>query len=1410
MADIPMQLDGGDDFEDEEITGGIGSVHNDAVGPEDQKPSPTEIAESEQGDPDADHEMKVKLEKRKRNENGAAVPVPSDDEDGDESPSKRPLRGDDQPLTSRELRELLFGHVSEMKSAWKEFQGRLGRVEQDQKRTDFEVRNLQSRTRVLEKDSQGCRQLCDSTSKKLDELTEEVKNMKVQLAEPARVPNPPPGPQSDAHGSSDPWSDYLRKRQSQPPESGVNSKGDLPDKNDMLTDDEKRTLVVGGWLQDTKRSVIEEEIAGLLSHEDMKPLLDADRLAIYGPRRSVGMLKFVVREGESYSNVRNRMWEVIKALGRIKYPLPSTKNGDETRTVWASFVKTKSARQRSTHVSMIRRVTIALAVDANANSGVNGGNANTSPLDYDCDWNMGTVWAGSLKLGSATHRMPRDEDCVTMTGGWVSLSSVARTAGCSTDDAKMAFEPHPKDQRASLPSRVRLYAKRRWGRAAQWNLGGQDVTLLDLAAKDANLLFVQEISRDVAGWDDFDTDEFHWVVHRDPRQWRGVAIGFSLDIFDSVLFKIACSRGIWLVARVKGLGRVVLGSLHAHTGTTNAVYQAAIHEFLDACPRRFRHLPLLCGVDANEVPTWIDTADGHLDIGTSSTNLNEMIHGANQLGCKPIPPCLAHRNSPTHFPRDPLRSGRQIDMILNRQINVDSLVIDAERRHVVGSDHAFVYSEIYSQKSSKATWGNDSRARWVHTSLPTCEIVDAEDLELLAEKYTRPVQSKAYRDDDEVKNAILHAREVGTSAEWKKVHKLRRSARKRWKINRFSEILKGDWTQYRQLQNEKKRCRGWWGELLADRSSEQLTHDIKCHLEEKMCDADRVNWNDELHEQVSCIEQKGDFRAFTLVDMRTELQSMKCRSAVGPDKIGVHLLREIANHETLCYGLLDLINHIVRTQELPEKWEVSFLALLAKCKSPAGPKDLRPICISSAFQKLISKMVCARAMPVMRRGSRVSCCGRGRQAADLIGCISRMRDSTKEWKLPMLLCKLDVAGAFDRVDRSRVAQLLVQRLAGQSLDAELRYLLLQLREHHLVGAAPGGHPLSLSPNVGIKQGAVESAEIFGLVVDALLMELVECKQWGDFGLPFENLQIDLLFYQDDIFILETEMARLARRIRVVDRCLQRAGLKLAAEKTKIVANQHYRGCRKVRVGDACFEIAPLGEGLKVLGLTFSLSSNQSEQAQELISRTRAAAAAHREILNAPGSWHHKMSILRSLVESQFAWTAGALHWSKDDLNALNLVQLHTCRSAFKIRRLRDESWVSWHSRSLRFVRVWLVNQHFPRWSERVLVLQHTLHGHWARHVEIINGVAHAGAPLRALNWRNMYWWRAQQALSDRVGVRHEGRFYASNTERQLAQCHGTLWHVTAQDRDRWTRERPAYVQEWDVRWCNGRQLSIRF
>ena len=352
-------------------------------------PSPTELAPSEDDADVKQVDMEAQPEKRKRDdvklEAGIGSPVASPIPDGPdadlESPSKRPQRGSEPPLAVDEIRQLLCGHVAEMKDAWKSFQSRLDSVESQQVAQNLELGTLHTRTVTLEKDAQGLKTKHTHFTKKVDDLAQEVKNMKVQMGEiqekiGSSVTPAAPAPAGTALPSgNDPWGDYLRRRGHQPAAGSKDAgrhDGAGPatnDKADTLTDDEKRTLVVGGWLRDTKRTIIEQEFSAVFAMEDFKKLVDSEKLQIYGPRRSVGMLKFDIREGEDAEAMKKRMWEVVRFFQQAKIPLESTKAEGDVKTIWASFVKTRTARLKSAHVSLIRRVTIALALDARTEHG---------------------------------------------------------------------------------------------------------------------------------------------------------------------------------------------------------------------------------------------------------------------------------------------------------------------------------------------------------------------------------------------------------------------------------------------------------------------------------------------------------------------------------------------------------------------------------------------------------------------------------------------------------------------------------------------------------------------------------------------------------------------------------------------------------------------------------------------------------------------------------------------------------------------------------------------------------------------------------------------------------------------------------------------------------------------------------
>ena len=232
-----------------------------------------------------------------------------------------------------------------------------------------------------------------------------------------------------------------------------------------------------------------------------------------------------------------------------------------------------------------------------------------------------------------------------------------------------------------------------------------------------------------------------------------------------------------------------------------------------------------------------------------------------------------------------------------------------------------------------------------------------------------------------------------------------------------------------------------------------------------------------------------------------------------------------------------------------------------------------------------------------------------------------------------------------------------------------------------------------------------------------------------------------------------------------------------------------------------------GESIKVLGVSFDFSSPHSQQAEELLGRARAAYAEHRPLLLAKGSWQHKINIVSMLIASTWRWVAGSVHWSRESLTKANSLQTQILRTAFRMKRRRDESWMDWNQRTLRDVRCYIHAHNIPRWSTLVLTLQHQLLGHWARRAEVLEtGEQIEAITMRCLRWRSLAWWEHQQALS--CGRRHPRAFYPSNMERQIASSIGRDWPTLALDRAKWKESLTKFLNVSDVKWARGRQCAI--
>ncbi|CAE7868918.1 unnamed protein product, partial [Symbiodinium sp. KB8] len=546
-----------------------------------------------------------------------------------------------------------------------------------------------------------------------------------------------------------------------------------------------------------------------------------------------------------------------------------------------------------------------------------------------------------------------------------------------------------------------------------------------------------------------------------------------------------------------------------------------------------------------------------------------------------------------------------------------------------------------------------------------------------------------------------------------------------------------------------------------DKFLEDVGGEITEHLQTKV-HVPGLQWDAKLRSVVQGISCKDcDFQPVRIEEIASALAGMKSRSSLGPDLIGVDLLRKLVDvaPDELCA----LYSEVLATGEIPDDWGVSFLALLPKVRCPTCPGELRPIAMSSAAFKVMSRVVINRSFRHLRQPCPWSTSGSGRSCADLVGCIGRVRDMTREWRLGMVIIKLDIRGAFDCLDRMAVVRYVQRHLQGCQMPFEERFLLKLLAENQLIGSAPGGAKVAIRANRGIRQGSPESAELFGMIVSEIITDLKTNGMWKMPAGELSDMPADIGSYQDDIVLWGDNVGIMSKNIKALADRLRGVGLQLATNKTKIIASKYYKGTRTVMIDGEKVDIQPLGTSLRVVGVDFDLDATPGQQAKELMRRVWAAFHENKKVLCGPGSFHQKFHLVQMLLEGVWAWIAGAVHWDDDDLQAMNGLQLRVLRLCFGWKRLRDEDWVAYNSRSIRGVRLWLSNAGLERWSSKILRLQHQWNSQpqnwgpetWSGpanyyndnyHEDSVNHgdqAAHTGN-LGAGQWDDSYSWQQQQ------------------------------------------------------------------
>eukprot|EP00439_Symbiodinium_sp_Y106_P019430 s1871_g2.t1 len=341
----------------------------------------------------------------------------------------------------------------------------------------------------------------------------------------------------------------------------------------------------------------------------------------------------------------------------------------------------------------------------------------------------------------------------------------------------------------------------------------------------------------------------------------------------------------------------------------------------------------------------------------------------------------------------------------------------------------------------------------------------------------------------------------------------RRDARRLWEQDRIRRASQCDWAAVKDLRQGGQSS---WDVHFADHQIRDPHCVVEDHFRALYSGAPVVPSQSTV----------SDCMAFTVDEVSRAVRQMKSGKSVGLDLTSKELFQGILQADGGAAHLAEFFTRVLSTGVIPRDWNKSILILLAKVPLPVHPSELRPIALGSATSKLFAKLVMNRSLPLLEAVGPSQCARKHRQTCDYTFSLWRIMELCREWHRSVVCVKIDVAKAFDSVDRRKLLQTLRSKL-GDTPEMRAWEGLLVDTEATLL--TPWGIS-SFMLFSGIKQGAVESPSFFSMLMEEALHEVAEEQKWKDMELLFHDFPHEHLLFMDDGVLWSCSLGVIGTRV----------------------------------------------------------------------------------------------------------------------------------------------------------------------------------------------------------------------------------------------------------------------------------------
>ena len=893
---------------------------------------------------------------------------------------------------------------------------------------------------------------------------------------------------------------------------------------------------------------------------------------------------------------------------------------------------------------------------------------------------------------------------------------------------------------------------------------------------------LQEVPRAKPGWMWREIDKMGMWSYQHDDTWRGTGIAFHMDRW-VVMRKLHCSAGCWFrVRHIQSGSEMWLGSVYIAPHEPMIEHQNLMRGMLSSLPATT--LPTALLGDVTAPIKWSD--EPTVPLGESGKCKMFLDVGA-EFGFQMVPPGVDQRDQATSRPRKENVVGRQIDFCLTKHATTDFLKIVSDSCHAIGTDHDAVMVECHLRRKPSSLRRKRTGRRVVTKDIPEITSINQNVLVTLANTCTGAPPNKAYKDTEATRELFRIARRARHPHAWTRALRARQQDKTEWKEKQLHEAASGDWRSFRTL---KPRVGGGWETHFADACQDRDPHEVVHeHYQKVFSGGEQFEWEGDVDPPPS--------PDFTEEELMSAIDKGNLGKSVGPDGVSLELLKRICDQERGRRELLAWFNTLLHTGSLPDGWLQSLMVLLPKTERPILPKETRPISMSSATEKIFSRMVLERCKPFLIPETSWQSCGPRRQTADYLYLMQRLMDTEREWGKGLAVAKIDIAKAFDTVSRSRLYGKLRDKLGWTE---ECRVWGRLLTGTSCLLQSPWGQS-EFRTTTGIRQGAVESPILFCCVMDWVLQEASDLHQWKKFPSTYPDLEVTQNAFMDDLLMWEGRSKDLQNKITQLEPCLSRWGLEINYNKCSLYLSPKHDGPRVLRFRE---HTVPASPKLEVMGVAFRVGANSTELLTPVWERAKKKFWSLKHLLCSAAPLAKRLKLMHKVVGGSMLWCVAAFPPEGQALENLNRIMFQLVIYMLRLRKGSHEEWIDFRKRGVRQARQ-VVNNHLgKRWSTCWLERFWGYQGHVAR------GLLETNAPGSAIMCyhRTANWWEHQQ---QRVGgLRHSNRFFPKMypLERNMDAAAGEEWRMAAMDRQAWRVSMQTWIDRMDVPWCSGQQDAL--